>query len=240
MLYDYILELRNRTLLIAIMWVSLIVICFSYKETLLFLSIKPNLYLYKQNLVYFIATNLTDILYAYLHLSYFLANQIVALYTIYNIFAFLTPALYKFEYMYLKTILLFILFFWLLGFLVLNSYILPYCWNFFLSFQTTVVNQAIKVHFEAKITEYVYFYIFLHSIYTGISQAFLILFLFLDTRIDKINFIKNSRKFLYFMFFLLATLITPPDIISQIIVGCSFILIYEILLLVIFFKAFLV
>lgn len=238
MLYDYILELRNRTLLIAIMWISLIVTCFSYKETLLFLTIKPNIYLYTQNFVYFIATNLTDILSSYLHLSYFLANQIVTLYTLYNIFTFLMPALYQFEYRYLRIILFFILFFWFLSFFVLNSYILPYCWNFFLSFQSTVVNQAIKVHFEAKITEYVYFYIFLHSIYIGISQVFLILFLLLDNRIDKINFVKNTRKFLYFMFFLVATLITPPDIFSQIIVGCSFILIYEIIILIIFFKAF--
>jgi len=240
MLYDYILELKNRTLLIALMWISLIGTCFFYKETLLFLSIKPNIYLYKHNLLYFIATNLTDILYAYLHLSYFIANQIVTLYILYNIFIFLAPALYKFEYKYLKIILFFVLVLWFLSFLVLNVYVLPYCWHFFLSFQTTIVNQAIKVHFEAKLTEYIHFYIFLYFICVVISQIFLILFLFLDTRIDKINFVKNSRKLFYFIFFLLATLITPPDIISQIIVGCSFILIYELILLVLFFKTFLI
>jgi sec-independent protein translocase protein TatC len=238
MLYDYILEIKNRTLLIALMWVSLIVTCFFYKETLLFLTIKPNISLYKENLLYFIATNLTDILYAYLHLSYFIANQIIVLYILYNIFTFLAPALYKLEYKYFKIILFSIVCLWFLSFLILNIYVLPYCWNFFLSFQTTIVNQAIKVHFEAKITEYVNFYIFLHSICNGISQVFLILFLFLDTRIDKINFIKNSRKIFYFIFFLIATLITPPDIISQMVVGCSFILMYEILILVLFFKTF--
>jgi hypothetical protein len=41
-----------------------------------------------------------------------------------------------------------------------------------------------------------------------------------------------------FIFFLIATLITPPDIISQMVVGCSFILMYEILILVLFFKTF--
>lgn len=239
MLYDYILEIKNRVLLVALMWISLFITCFSYKETLLFLSLKPTIYLYKQNLLYFIATNLTDILYAYLHLSYFLSNQIIFLYIIYHFFTFLVPALYTFEYKYLKTVLFFALFFYFLSFLVLNLYVLPYCWNFFLSFQTTVISSAIKVHFEAKLTEYIHFYIFLHFICIGISLIFFILFLFLETRLDKIKFIKNSRKLFYFLFFLLATLITPPDILSQLIVGCSFILIYEIILLVLFFKTFL-
>jgi len=181
MLYEYILEIKNRILLIATMWISLIVTCFFYKETLLFLSIKPNIYLYKENLLYFIATNLTDIFYAYLHLSYFVANQIVILYILYNIFTFLTPALYKLEYKNFKIVLFSIIFLWVLSFFILNLFVLPYCWNFFLSFQTTMVNQAIKVHFEAKITEYVDFYIFLHSICNGSSQLFLFLFLFLDT-----------------------------------------------------------
>jgi hypothetical protein len=57
MLYDYILEIKNRTLLIALMWVSLIVTCFFYKETLLFLTIKPNISLYKENLLYFTPLN---------------------------------------------------------------------------------------------------------------------------------------------------------------------------------------
>lgn len=238
MLYEYILEIKNRILLIVLMWVSLIVTCFFYKETLLFLSIKPTIYLYKENLLYFIATNLTDIFYAYLHLSYFVANQIVILYLLYNIFTFLAPALYKLEYKNFKIIIFSIICLWIFSFLVLNKVVLPYCWNFFLSFQTTMVNQAIKVHFEAKITEYVNLYIFLHSICNWTSQIFLIVFLFLDTRLDKINFIKNSRKLIYFIFFLIATLITPPDITSQIVIGCSFILIYEIIVVFLFFKTF--
>jgi len=118
--------------------------------------------------------------------------------------------------------------------LILNIFILPYCWSFFLSFQSTIINQAIKIHFEAKITEYIDFYISLYSLCNGSCQVFLILFLFIETRFDKINFIKNSRKIIYFILFIIATLITPPDVTSQIIIGCSFILMYEFIIVFLF------
>jgi len=232
----YILEIKNRILLIVIMWISLLITCFCYKETILFLSIKPTIFLYQENFLYFIATNLTDIFYAYIHVSYFTANQIIKLYILYNIFTFLAPALYIFEYRNFKVVLFVILYLWIFSFLILNIFILPYCWSFFLSFQSTIINQAIKIHFEAKITEYIDFYISLYSLCNGSCQVFLILFLFIETRFDKINFIKNSRKIIYFILFIIATLITPPDVTSQIIIGCSFILMYEFIIVFLFFK----
>jgi len=89
---------------------------------------------------------------------------------------------------------------------------------------------------KLKFTEYIDFYISLYSLCNGSCQVFLILFLFIETRFDKINFIKNSRKIIYFILFIIATLITPPDVTSQIIIGCSFILMYEFIIVFLFLK----
>jgi len=144
--------------------------------------------------------------------------------------------LYEFEYRSLKLGIILYFFLGIFGLFVLNKLILPFCWTFFLSFQNTITNQAIKVYFEAKITEYVNFYIILYSICNISCQFFLLIYFFIDNLYNKIHFIINSRKIFYFTFFVIATFITPPDIFSQLITGSSFIILYELILIIIFLK----
>lgn len=226
MIYKYIIEIRNRLCLILFTWVVIAFISYLYKETLLYLILKSNL----DNLTfnYFIFTNITEVFSMYLKLIYFVANQIVIFYICYHILIFLTPALYALEYNYLKFIFTLLVSFWVVSVMFLNQILIPFTWNFFLSFQQKLSNQTIYLHFEAKINEFLDFYIVSYYICLFNCLFFVVLTSFLYYINGNLVLIKKSRKLLYFLFIFLSTLITPPDIISQLILSFCFITIFEV------------
>ena len=234
----YIKEIKNRIFLILFSYLFSIIVCYLYKEAILFLLIKPSLSLVNKAPFYFISTNLTEIFTTYIQLARFVSTQFSIFFILYHILFFLAPGLYDFEYKKIKSILLIFICFWLIGFMILNFLILPRTCEFFMSFQDNVNNQAINLYFEAKIVEYVNFYVNVYFICVLNCQLFCFLYLFLEVLPNKLKFVKKFRKFSYLIFFIIATFITPPDVISQVIIAMSFIMIYEIIIVSVIFKNF--
>ena len=237
MFYKYILEIRNRVFLLVFCWIFSAFISYLYKETLLFLLIKPNFFLDNSTPIYFIFTNITELLHTYLTLLYFVSNQIFCVSIIYHTVSFLVPGLFFYEYQVIKKVLCFIIIFFLLSIFLLNSTILPTCWNFFLSFQEAIQINTINFYLEAKINEYVNFYINLYYICNLSCQMFIFIIFFLIYIKGNISLIKKFRKSLYLIFVIFATLITPPDITTQLILSVIVISVYEVLIFFILLKS---
>jgi sec-independent protein translocase protein TatC len=119
---------------------------------------------------------------------------------------------------------------------MLNTFILPYVWAFFSGFQTSQNSESINIFFEAQITEYFNFYITMYYINVSIGQVFVFILLLMNFIDNKIKFVSNTRKVFYSIFLILATIITPPDIISQIIISLCFSFIYELIIIIILLK----
>src|SRR6476620_2686894 len=94
----YLLEIRNRLILICLTWLSIAIVSYSYKETLLFIIVQPNKFFESDADFYFIFTNVTEIFSAYVQLTIFLSIQIVFVYFIYHCFNFLSLAFFNWEY----------------------------------------------------------------------------------------------------------------------------------------------
>jgi len=234
MLKLYLLEIRNRIGLIILSWLLVFFVCYWYKETLLFLFIKPFIRLYSgaSYTSYFIATNLTEIFSSYMLISFFIVNQLVLFFAISQVLFFFSPALYKSEYIKIKKLCLFSFLLWLLNILFLNNFVFSYVFTFFLSFQDQVNNSTTSVHFEIRIIEYLTFYKKLFCFSAFIFQTFLFIFLFLNKLNNKEIFLKNYRKLFFFFFFFVATIISPPDVFSQLFLGFGFILLFELLIVI--------
>lgn len=232
MLYKYLLELKHRIILIIFSWIVTILICYYYKEILLFLLIKLNKNLYFLESFYFISTNLTDVFTVYLKLSYFISTQLCVFLLFYHFLIFISPGLFKHEYKIIKLVIIMSCFFFLFSVFVLNNFVLPYVWSFFLGFQSNQTNESINIFFEAQIKEYLKFYINMHYITIIISQIFVFLLLLLHFIENKIKFIIKTRKLIYCAFLIFSTIITPPDVISQIVISLCFILFYEFIIII--------
>jgi sec-independent protein translocase protein TatC len=236
MLFSYFIEIKNRSILLFISWVSTFYICYLYKEILLFVFIKPSLILYKINNLYFITTNITEIFSTYINLASFISNQIFFLHFLYHLINFIFPGLYIIEKNNLKQIIFIFLVFWIFSIIFLYYIIFPFSWNFFFNFQQNISNNQLHLYFEAKLSEYLNFFMFLLKLSTLNCQIFTILFIYINNIKNNLNIIKKYKKFIYLFIFFTATLLTPPDVFSQLFLGMFMVFFYEIFIILIIFK----
>ena len=236
----YLLELKNRLFLLFFLWISLIFTCYVYKENLLFVlvSYSNSLVTESNSLVifnnYFIFTNITEVFSTNVLMVIFISNQFCMLYFIYHLFLFLFYSLYNKEYVIVKIIVKLSILFWILSVIFLNLFLVSISWNFFLGFQNQV---NFKIFFEAKILEYFKYYKSLYFVCVYNSQIFIIiglLFNFIDKSIEQFKLV---RKISYFFIIIFSTLITPPDVISQLISSFILCFFFELLLLVKLWKS---
>jgi len=208
------------------------IVSYSYKETILFLFVKSVVHTNTESYFYFISTSVTDVFSVYISLSSAISTLLALLLLVYHLLLFISPALFKFEYDSLKKVVGRLLLFWLFSTLLFYSFLFCVFWEFFLSFQSSNVHQPLSVYFEAKINDYVELYLFFYFVCIVLSQLFAVLFCFLEF-VDRNNkMIKNIRKLAYVTFIGLATLLTPPDIFSQISVFLIFAGFYEVMFII--------
>lgn len=237
-IYKYYLEIKNRLLLLALSWVSAILVSYCFKEVLLFSITKHNTYssYYAEEMFYFIFTDVTEVFSVYITLIFFLGNQILVAYALYHLLMFIALGLYKSEYNYLTFVFKTSMFFFFLSVVVFNKILFPFSWDFFLSFQNFAVLKFLTLHFEAKLSEYLTFYVMFYHICIFYFQTFMLLILFFDYVKNELNVIKSFRKIFYYSFVIFSTLITPPDVFSQFVLSFSIICSYEILMFCIIVK----
>lgn len=183
------------------------------------------------NIFYFIFTNVTEIFSVYIEVVFFLGLQTLYLYFIYHVFIFLIPAFFKTEYVRLKIVFETLVVSYFTSIFFFYYILLPITLNFFIGFQNLAINGLFYLHFEAKITEYLNFFLFLYYKCLLYLQFFAFLFLIFNYFIT-IQIIKRFRKLFYYLFLILITLICPPEFLTQIYTGLFIIILYE---LVVFF-----
>jgi sec-independent protein translocase protein TatC len=221
----YILELKNRFVLLFITWFFIVLIGYLYKETLLFLFLESEMFVNNEFKVdYFIFTDVIEVFSVYIQLISFISLQILFLYVLYHSFVFLSHGLFIAEYYGLSYIFKTITIIWFLSVIVSKYVLIPTMWNFFLNFQTT---SPINLHFEAKLEEYLSFYIQFYYIFIFYSQIFTLLLFFFNYINASFVLIKKFRKIYYYFFVLFSTVVSPPEIFSQILVSSILIFFYE-------------
>jgi len=154
----------------------------------------------------------------------FISNQIYIIIIGYHLMTFIVPGLYYNEYSNLKhytsiTILVF-------GFYLIMCYkiLIPWSWDFFLEYPA---NQKINFYFEAKFNEYIKLLIIIYKIVIMLTFINLSLIFFLTIKKNIDSFLKKRRKYIYIFIIIVSSLITPPDILSQIFTSIFCIIIFE-------------
>ena len=97
MLLYFFLELKNRIILITLTWSTIFIICYNYKEILLYIIIKPSINTtFTLNKIYFITTNVTEIFNTYIYLANFISNKIIFFFFFFYFFFFFNFLFFKF------------------------------------------------------------------------------------------------------------------------------------------------
>ena len=130
----YLLEVRNKFTLLIITLFSTLLVCYWYKDVLLFLV--TQMHLNDVNL-YFIFTDVTELFLVYFRIIFFFSVQIVTWYLFYHLFSFLSTALYFHEFKFIRFLFGSGTFFWFLSSLLSSYILIPFGWTFFFKLSVT-------------------------------------------------------------------------------------------------------
>lgn len=220
----YFIEIKNRLTLSLITLVTCVLINYLYLDNLLYITIKPCLLLYDKYF-YFIFTDISEPFYTNLKLILYTSSQIFYLGLYYQFIIFLKPGLYDSEYKYIKYFNLYSFILFIIYFKTCYSLMIP--WSFFFFFTHNNL-QKIDLFFEAKMNEYLQIVFSAYEI-SIICSILCVLFSALVMRNNLKYITTQYRKYLYMIILSVASIITPPDVFSQIIITVMAISIFEII-----------
>jgi sec-independent protein translocase protein TatC len=223
----YLLELRNRFSYLFANWLFICIASYHYKESLLYFITKPCLFRILDVAPYFIYTNVTEIIIIHLQLIVDVATYFSFPYLIFHTWNFFKPGLNKIEHFYAKLILVLSIIMWSTSTCLSYVFIVPLAWNYFSKFETNSETNLLGLYLELKLNEHIDF---LNEIYVSsfvIFQSFIFIIIFLEKNKKNLKFIIKIRKFLYLLILIIASILTPPDVTSQLCVAVPIICIYE-------------
>lgn len=196
------------------------IIGYLYSYEVLFLFTKPLIEITNKPNTSFIFTELTEAFFIQLEGSFILA-MIFAFcpLMLIHLWLYLKPSLFEYEAKALTNILMLFLVSIILGFIVGYSKIIPSAWQFFINFELDIDTMPYSILLEARIKEYFDLLFRFTCIIVLAFQIPCFVGVALITSFIKIETIIDKRRYLFFTVWLIAAFVTPPDIISQIIMA---------------------
>lgn len=169
-----------------------------------------------------IFTGLPEAFFTYLKVS--LLTGIIAATPVlfYEFWMFVSPGLYRDEKKYLIPIVLLSICFFVMGSSFGYFIVFPYGFKFFLGFATDTI------HAMPSMKEYLSFASKMLLAFGFVFELPLVLTFMAKMGLVSVDFLKKNRKYALLVFFVGAALITPPDVVTQIMMALPLMILYEI------------
>lgn len=162
-----------------------------------------------------------------LKLSLIAGVVLVSPYIFYQLWAFVKPALYENEIRLFRILFFVALLLFLTGIVFCYCYVYELALNLFLVAGEDLATPMLSID---KYVSFLFAFILPFGVVFELPVA-----LYIAARMGWVtpDSLKSSRKFVFFGIFVLAAVLTPPDIISQVMLGLPMYLLYEVGMLVV-------
>lgn len=233
-LTTHMMELRKRILWCFVAIAASTAICYLLREPIYGFLVRPLADAMgdegTQRLIY---TGLTEAFFTYLRVAFFAGCFLSFPIILTQIWMFVAPGLYKKErgvfmpYLVATPVLFF------LGGALVYYLLIPVAWEFFLSFQSNGENTALPIQLEAKVGEYLDLIMTLIFAFGLSFQLPVLLALLAHAGILGADALRAARKYAIVAIFILAAIITPPDVFSQLALAIPLCGLYELSILLV-------
>jgi len=229
-LLDHLIELRTRLLWSMGAFMLCFFLCYYFSKQIYSFLAQPlaDILINRGGNRRLIYTALYEAFFTYLKVSFFgaafLAFPVIAS----QIYMFVAPGLYRSEKRAFLPFLLATPVLFVGGAALAYYFVFPAAWTFFLSFETSDGAGGLPVQLEAKVSEYLGLVMRLIFAFGLAFQLPVLLTLLAKVGIITQAGLKKYRRYAYVGMFIIAAIITPPDVITQTGLAIPLILLYEI------------
>ena len=214
-------EIRTRFFYLLLSFLFALITTLSFSLELIYTFVYPFLCYERQ----FICTQLTEPLWSTLQICMWTSFYLFLPLSVYQTVCFFLPSCYSSEKKKLVVISLFFLFLWCVSLFACHFYLAPKVWHLLLNYQASC--SVVSIQLETRISSYIDNTRHLFSLTVLFFQIPLILFVSLEKNIISGDFLSRSRIWFLLLFFLGASLLSPPDWRSQLILALSFFIFFE-------------
>ena len=227
-LLEHLVELRRRLLYSAIAFVIAFLICMYFAQDMFnFLAAPLADYFHDTSGRRFIYTDLTEPFFTEVKLAAFGALCVSFPIVAGQIWAFVAPGLYKNERSAFLPFLAATPFMFVAGASFFYYVMLPYAIKFFASFEQPAGPEVLPVQMENKVSEYIGFIMTLLFAFGLCFELPVLLTLLARVGLVTSEGLKKKRRYAIVLVFLVAAVVTPPDVLSQFMLAMPMCLLYE-------------
>jgi sec-independent protein translocase protein TatC len=214
-------ELRNRLITAFISVAVGFVVSYGFKEKLFEILAAPLIDAMQvgDKLVF---TGLPEAFFTYLKVAFLSGIMLSSPILIYQFWMFVAPGLYKKERSILIPIVILSTFFFLGGSLFGYFVVFPFGFKFFLGFASDSIRAL------PSMKEYLSFSAKLLLAFGLVFELPIVITFLARLGIVSVDFLKKNRRYALLLFFIGAAIITPPDVVTQIMMALPLMVLYEI------------